>query len=203
MGMNISLGSTARHAHGVLGRPFRTTGLPKVLAGLLFLGLLLHSGPAFCATVPTGQSVTFAWNQSPDTNVIGYNLYYGVTSDTYTNQTNVGNATNTTVSGLAGGVTYYFAVTAYDSFGQESAYSPEISYLAPSGLASVQVRSAPAGQFILTVSGPSGHTYQILASPDFKVWTVIGTVTVGAGGSLDFTDTNAAAFTQRFYRTQG
>jgi hypothetical protein len=27
-------------------------------------------------------------------------------------------------------------------------------------------------------------------------------VTVGAGGSLDFTDTNAASFSKRFYRTQ-
>jgi len=34
------------------------------------------------------------------------------------------------------------------------------------------------------------------------VWTVIGTVTVGAGGSLNFADTNAANFPQRFYRTQ-
>jgi hypothetical protein len=59
--------------------------------------------------------------------VIGYNLYYGVTSGSYTSETNVGPATSTTVSGLATGVTYCFVVTAYDSFGQESAYSPEVS----------------------------------------------------------------------------
>jgi len=34
-------------------------------------------------------------------------------------------------------------------------------------------------------------------------WTVIGTATVGATGSLDFTDTNAASFSKRFYRTRG
>jgi hypothetical protein len=33
-------------------------------------------------------------------------------------------------------------------------------------------------------------------------WTVIGTATMGASGSLDFTDTNAASFSTRFYRTQ-
>ena len=182
-----------------------------VVAGQSALAPAVSNGPGsiaeslqtIAAVVPTGQSVTMAWSPSADTNVTGYNLYYGVTSGTYTNKTNVGSATNATVSGLIAGVTYYFAVTAYDAFGQESAYSSEISYLVPSGLASVQVSSAPAGQSIVTVSGPAGHTYQILASPDLKVWTVIGNVTVGASGSLNFTDTNAAAFTQRFYRTQG
>jgi hypothetical protein len=86
--------------------------------------------------------------------------------------------------------------------GQESAYSSEISYLVPVNLPSVQIRSGPAGQFILTVSGPAGQTYDVLASQDLSVWTVIGTVTPGAGGSLDFTDTNAANFPQRFYRTE-
>ena len=203
MGMQIPLESTVRRTRVILGRPCRTTGISKVLVGLLWLGLLFHSAPGFSATVPTGQSVTLAWDQSPNLNVIGYNLYYGTGSGNYTVQTNLGNTTIATVSGLAPGLTYYFVVTAYDAFGQESAYSSEISYLVPAGLAFVQVRPASAGQFILTVTGPAGHTYQIMATPDFKVWTVIGTATVGTGGSLDFTDTNAAAFPKRFYRTQG
>ena len=86
--------------------------------------------------------------------------------------------------------------------GQESAYSSEISYLVPAPVSALQIRSAPAGQFILTVSGLTGQTYEVQATQDFKTWTVIGTVTLGAGGSLDFTDTNAASFPQRFYRTQ-
>ena len=53
------------------------------------------------------------------------------------------------------------------------------------------------------MTGPIGHTYDILATQDFVTWTVIGTVTVGASGSLDFTDTNAASFSKRFYRTRG
>jgi hypothetical protein len=67
----------------------------------------------------------------------------------------------------------------------------------------VQLRVTPTRQFILTVNGPIGHTYDIQATQDFKTWTVIGTVTVGASGSLDFTDTNAASFSRRFYRTRG
>jgi hypothetical protein len=60
MGMHFPLGLTARRAHVFWGRPFRITGLTKVLVGLLLLGLLVHSGPAFSTTLPTGQSVTLA-----------------------------------------------------------------------------------------------------------------------------------------------
>jgi hypothetical protein len=121
--------------------------------------------------------------------------------ETNTNMVNVGNVTSATISGLVADVTYYFAATAYDNLGQESAYSTEISYLVPAPLPSVQIRSVPGGQFILTVSGLTGLTYEIQATQDFMAWTAIGTVTVGAGGSLDFADTNAANFPQRFYRT--
>jgi hypothetical protein len=109
---------------------------------------------------------------------------------------------NIAISGLGAGETYYFAATAYDTLGNESVFSSEISYLVPSNLASVKIRSGLAGQFILTVTGATGQTYEVLASTDLTVWTVIGTVTPGNGGSLAFTDTNAANFPQRFYRTQ-
>ena len=200
MGMKITLGPIARHPHGVLGRPSRITGLKKVLGGILFCALLCHSVPATGTTVPAGQSVTLAWNPSTDVNVIGYNIYYGIASGIYTSKTDVGNATSATIPGLTAGVTYYFAITAYDSFGQESGYSSEISYLVPAPAPILQIRSAPAGQFSLTATGSPGQTYQILATQNFAAWTVIGTATVGADGSLNFTDPNAASYRQRFYR---
>lgn len=156
---------------------------------------LLHN------SVQAGQSVTFAWDRSAETNIVDYRIYYGVASSTYTNMVSTGNATSVTIGNLAEGVTYYFAATAYDIFGLESDFSDEISYLVPMA-AGVQVRVAPAGQTILTVTGPIGRTYDIQATEDLKTWTIIGTVTVGAGGVLDFTDTNAAAFSKRFYRTR-
>jgi hypothetical protein len=67
----------------------------------------------------------------------------------------------------------------------------------------VQLQVTPAKQFILNVTGTIGHTYNIQASQDLITWTVIGTVTMGASGSLNFTDTNAASFSKRFYRIQG
>jgi len=66
----------------------------------------------------------------------------------------------------------------------------------------LQISNAPAGQFMLTVAGPAGSTVDLLATQDFQDWTVIGTVTVSDDGSLNFTDTNAPDFPQRFYRTR-
>jgi hypothetical protein len=70
-------------------------------------------------------------------------------------------------------------------------------------LSRMQVSVTQGRQFILTVTGQVGHKYDIQATQDFKTWTVIGTVTVGATGFLNFTDTNAPSFSRRFYRTQG
>jgi hypothetical protein len=175
--------------------PFKITGLTKFLGGLLILA-------AFSTTVQAGQSVTLAWNASTNPIVTGYNVYYGGGSGTYTNEISVGSATNATISGLIPGTTYYFAATTYSSLGVESPFSSEVSYTVPI-LAGVQLHVTPTRKFILTVTGPIGHTYDIQATQDFKTWTVIGTVTVGASGSLNFTDTNAARFSRRFYRTRG
>ena len=173
----------------------------SVRRGLLLCSLLLSVRPAFSSTIPAGVIVPLAWNQSPDPTVTGYNVYYGTASHTYTNHLHLGNVTNATITGLTAGVTYYFAATSYNAAGTESSYSNEASSVVPPPVPDLQLRAA-AGQFILTVNGPAGQTNQILASPDLKTWTVIGTVTLGTGGSLNFTDPNAAAFPRRFYRTQ-
>ena len=170
--------------------------------GLLLCSLLLNAGPAFSSTVPAGVTIPLAWNQSPDANVAGYNVYFGTASHSYTNRIHLGNVTNTAVSGLVAGATYFFAATCYDAAGGESGYSAEATSTVPAILPALELRRASVGQFILTVNGPTGQTNQIFASADLKNWTVIGTVTLGTGSSLNFTDANAAAFPRRFYRTQ-
>ena len=55
-------------------------------------------------------------------------------------------------------------------------------------------------QFRLTLSGQPSHTYDILASQDLKVWKAISTVTLGASGSVAFTDPQATKYSSRFYR---
>ncbi|MGA2661952.1 MAG: hypothetical protein ABSH34_31110, partial [Verrucomicrobiota bacterium] len=45
----------------------------------------------FLAAYAQGQSVTLAWGPSTDPTVVGYNLYYGGASQTYTNTVAAGN----------------------------------------------------------------------------------------------------------------
>jgi Bacterial Ig domain/Fibronectin type III domain len=86
---------------------------------------------AFAIPMAWGSSaVTLAWDANTETNLAGYKVYYGPASGLYTNTVDVGNITTNRVTGLVEGVTYYFAVTAYNSSGQESDYSAEISYRA-------------------------------------------------------------------------
>jgi len=193
--MSIFHERRAQRANDVLRWPFKITGLTKFLGGLLILTALITS-------VQAAGSVTLAWNRSSDTNVAGYNIYYGGASGAYTNEISVGNATNATISGLVQGTVYYFAATTYAASGMESPFSSEVSYTVPIP-PGVQLGVKPTRQFTLTVTGTIGHTYNIQATQDFKTWTVIGNVTVGVSGSVNFTDTNAASFSRRFYRTRG
>jgi len=178
------------------GRP-RIRGLAKVLAGILFCALLhtpAQAGP---------YSLTLGWNASASTGVTGYRIYYGTASGNYTNSlTAVGNVTAATISGLAAGVTYYFAVTAINASGLASTFSNQASYAQALPAAQMQIQAVAGEPVALTGTGTAGQTYNIQASQDLVAWAVIGTATANAGGALTFTDSNAANFPQRFYRTQ-
>lgn len=152
-------------------------------------------------TARPGQSISLIWAPSTTPGIVGYNIYYGGASGKYTNKVTVGLVTNVTISGLVGGATYYLVATAYNSAGFESPFSNEVFRNVPN-LPGLKIMSAPARQFVLTVTGLAGHIYEIQATQDFKKWTTIATVTMAAGGLLSFTDMNASSFTQRFYRIQ-
>ena len=109
--------------------------------------LWLGSGfSVFSPIVVSAQnSVNLSWQPSPDTNVNGYNIYYGTSSRGYTNEISLGNSTSTTISGLVGGVTYYFAATSYDTNGDESDFSNEISYEIPTS--AIFLSSLKAGSY--------------------------------------------------------
>jgi hypothetical protein len=220
--------------------------ISKIFGAVLCLILLSTPAGASSAATSVPYNLTLAWtrNSSHTPEVAGYHIYYGTASKNYTNNMMVGNVATCVVSGLTAGVTYFFAVTAYNTNGLESGFSKEFRYmlkatktsetplsrsvvvssklslvpllaavqmpaasiLSPTMPATavvvpvVQIRMASSGQFVLTVSGQTGHTYDILATQTFADWTVIGAVTLDASGSQDFTDTNAANFPQRFYR---
>jgi len=93
--------------------------------------------PALSRTV-FARNVNLSWTASTDSDLAGYKAYYGISSQNYSTSINVGKVTSYTLTGLNEG-TYYFALTAYDTSGNESAYSNEASVTVHQAKAQPQV----------------------------------------------------------------
>ncbi len=77
-------------------------------------------------------TVEVTWLANPlEDHVAGYIVYYGTTSGRYIHADDVEQNTQVDISNLKQGVTYYFAVTAYNASGNESVFSDEVSVLIP------------------------------------------------------------------------
>ncbi len=92
------------------------------LARLIFLItiFLSHTAVAFA-----GDAV-LSWDPNTEPDLAGYKVYSGTASGIYGTPIDTGNLTTQTVTGLSSG-TYFFAVTAYDTSGNESGFSNEVS----------------------------------------------------------------------------
>jgi len=144
------------------------------------------------------QNVILNWNASASSAVIGYNVYYGTNSGNYPYKINAGNVMSATVSNLIPGLTYYFAATAYDAYGDESGYSPEVSYIVP-GL--ITIGSGASGTATLQFPVAPGHWYEVQATTDLQTWISIWQSDVMASNYwMQFVDPNASSFPARFYR---
>jgi hypothetical protein len=153
-----------------------------------------------CARAAT---VSLGWSPSSDTNVVGYNVYYGTASGDYTGELPAGDGSDVTISNLTVGTTYYFAATAYDAYGNESGFSAETAYtvpLAPGTLAPSQGLK-PGDPMGLQIAVEGGHWYEVQASVDLQAWsTIYQTDVAPSNGVVQFSDTNSSSFPSRFYR---
>jgi plastocyanin len=134
--------------------------ISRPLGRWLRAALLLLLPLVFCASVLAESSVTLAWDRSPDAGVVGYNLYYGGNSRSYTNRISIGNTNLATISQLTPGGTYYFTATALNSAGLESDYSNETSYTVTNSLLPA-VTSQPTSQ---TVTAGDTVTFTVVAT---------------------------------------
>lgn len=165
---------------------------------LLFLMMIVAS--LVMTKVAQAKDVVLQWNPSTSANVAGYNLYYGTTSGNYAFKVDAGNATSITLSNLTCGATYYFAASAYDDQGEESLLSPEISFIVPGAL-SMSGPDPVTGLPALNFPVAPGHWYEVQATTDLQNWTSIWESDIVTNNVWTvFQDTNAAAYTQRFYR---
>ncbi len=122
---------------------------------------------AFLPGLSMAGSATLNWQQNTESDLGGYRVYYGTSSRTYGPPLNVNTATTCTLSDLSEGAAYYFAVTAFDTAGNESGFSTEVQKAFNDGTNPVIALSTPT----------SGGSYATGASP----LTVKGTATDNVG----------------------
>ncbi|MDT8419622.1 MAG: putative Ig domain-containing protein [Desulfuromonadales bacterium] len=98
----------------------------KVIVLAFSLGLMW-------ASAASAKTVDLSWDPSPDSDIAGYRVYYKADSSALPldgsgaaqggSPIDVGNALTASLSGLSDSQVHYFAVTAYNSAGDESSYS--------------------------------------------------------------------------------
>lgn len=128
-----------------------------VRRAVILAGVMASLLNGLSAAAQTAQNVTLLWDPPNESDIAGYRLYYGTTSGNYSQSTEVGNATTTTVSNLTVGQTYYFAVTDFNTAGLESLPSNEVSYTAvavPDNPPTVSLVATPSTgtKFVVPVS---------------------------------------------------
>ena len=87
---------------------------------LAFLGVFTYTTFSYAA------QVTLEWNANMEQDLAGYIIHQGTSSRNYDVSMDIGNWTSATIENLEDNETYYFAVTAYDTDGNESVYSSEV-----------------------------------------------------------------------------
>ncbi len=73
------------------------------------------------------NTVIVQWLPNSEQDLAGYKVYYGTASRSYSNVISAGLTTGQSITNLQSGYEYFFAVTAYDTAGNESQYSNEVS----------------------------------------------------------------------------
>jgi hypothetical protein len=92
----------------------------------IFLALFsIFSNPVLIDEAHAGE-VSLTWDANAESTIAGYKLYYGSSSKSYEYSVDVGNTTTYTLTNLPDDMSYYFAATAYDVYGNESDYSEEV-----------------------------------------------------------------------------
>jgi Fibronectin type III domain len=82
---------------------------------------------SFLLGLANAGAVTISWDANSEPDIAGYRVHYGTAADPYNMTVDVAVPT-ATITDLEPGLTYTFAVTAYNTSGAESAYSSSVSY---------------------------------------------------------------------------
>mgnify|MGYP001454594098 FL=1 len=153
----------------------------KIIAKIIVIAFSLG---LMWASAASAKTVDLSWDPSPDSDIAGYRVYYKADSSALPfdgsgaaqggSPIDVGNALSVSLTALSDSQVHYFAVTAYNSAGDESSYSnivesavvATISNRAPI-LATIGSKSAVEGSslgFTISASDPDGDNLSFSAS---------------------------------------
>jgi hypothetical protein len=102
----------------------------KNLLSYLFKKPLLKNfpvSPLLLILIVLNETVIVKWLPNSEPDLAGYNVYYGKASRTYSNSIPAGLSTECIIPDLEAGYEYFFAVTAFDTAGNESQFSEEVN----------------------------------------------------------------------------
>jgi len=163
----------------------------KLLANRQSITFFLICSLLLCAFSPAhlgASTLRLAWDPNTEDDLAGYNVHYGTQSMEYDFVINVGNAAQHTVMNLEPEVRYYFAVTAYDTSGNESDFSVEVSGIPESppdpDLDPIKITSPNGGE---TLKSSTMHTI---------TWTTHNTPQPGAKTILLYTESGRKAWNE-------
>lgn len=172
----------------------KTDGFQRVFLLMLILAVFTATFYLLAAEAFAAQA-TLAWDApttyadgTPISGLSGYKLYLGTASGSYSQNIDVGNQTTYTVNNLADGATYYFVVMAYDTAGNESGFSNEVSK---------SFQSSPS-TYLITATAGNGGTLTFLGGATVSQATnqtsTISTVQVNQGASQALAITPTSGF---------
>ncbi len=157
----------------------------------------------------SSNSATLQWAANQESDLAGYRVYHGTNSGSYGGSQNVGMTTTYQYVNLESNKTHYFAVTAYDTSGNESSPSPEVykTITGPNSLLTISlsgsgtVTSNPVGVSCSsgTCSGtfPQGSNVTLNAVPSsgstFSGWGGVCTGTSSCVVALSTSSLSASA----------
>ena len=142
------------------------------------------------STQSMAAQVTLAWDANTDPAVAGYKLYYGNASRTYGTPVDVGNVTQYALTGVEDEKSTYFAVTAYDTNRNESAFSTELECFTIVPAPAVNGAISPSSAVV--VSRGMSQTFTVTPAANYTIADVLVDA-VSAGPVATYTFSNVAS----------